>query len=330
MAILEIHAAAALQRLPSSQGVSPLDAAKFAREKPTLHLASCEGDRLLARASIWCEAGLTLDDHSVAAVGHYAATDAESGVAVLRAACERAAADQRTYAVGPMDGNTWRAYRLVTEPGTEPAFFMEPRNPPDWPEHFTGAGFGEIANYTSAVTEALTRGDRRLAAVAERMREQQVTIRPIALDRFEDELRSLHTLCLAGFRRNFLYAPIDGDAFVDLYLPVRPHIQPELVLIAERGGEAVGFVFAVPDLAQAERGEPIDQVVVKTVAIAPGRSLAGLGHLLVQQVQEAAHRLGYRRAIHALMHEGNSSRGISARYAHVFRRYALFGCELAR
>ena len=36
-------------------------------------------------------------------------------------------------AVGPLDGSTWRRYRLVTERGVEPPFFMEPDNPDDWP-----------------------------------------------------------------------------------------------------------------------------------------------------------------------------------------------------
>ena len=51
--------------------------------------------------------------------------------------------------------------------------------------------------------------------------------------------------------------------------------------------------------------------------------------LLVAEVQQRAARLGYARAIHALMHESNVSRNISRRYAQTIRRYALFAKRLA-
>jgi hypothetical protein len=56
--------------------------------------------------------------------------------------------------------------------------------------------------------------------------------------------------------------------------------------------------------------------------------LAGLGALLLSQVQEIARRAGFKRCVHALMYEGNVSRNTSLRYATVMRRYALFSREL--
>jgi GNAT superfamily N-acetyltransferase len=90
----------------------------------------------------------------------------------------------------------------------------------------------------------------------------------------------------------------------------------------------VGFIFAVPDLKQAERGRPIDTVIVKTLAVLPERANAGLGSLLLATCQCTASRLGYARAIHALMHEQNISRSLSRRYAQPMRHYALFGRAL--
>ena len=50
--------------------------------------------------------------------------------------------------------------------------------------------------------------------------------------------------------------------------------------------------------------------------------------VLVGMVQRKAYELGYRRAIHALMHERNVSQNISRRYARPIRRYALFARAL--
>ena len=84
----------------------------------------------------------------------------------------------------------------------------------------------------------------------------------------------------------------------------------------------------MPDAAQAARGEAVDTVVVKTLAVDPEARGAGLGGALVRAVQERARRKGYRRAIHALMHDGNASTRISRRLGRPIRRYALLGREL--
>lgn len=42
-----------------------------------------------------------------------------------------------------------------------------------------------------------------------------------------------------------------------------------------------------------------------------------------------ARALGFTRAIHALMHETNKSRNLSAHYAKTIRRYTLFSKKLS-
>ena len=71
------------------------------------------------------------------------------------------------------------------------------------------------------------------------------------------------------------------------------------------------------------------QAIIKTLAVIPDRRFAGLGTHLGVVTRRAMHKLGYRRIIHALMHESNKSRSISARYAsNIFRRYTLFARPL--
>jgi GNAT superfamily N-acetyltransferase len=101
-----------------------------------------------------------------------------------------------------------------------------------------------------------------------------------------------------------------------------------LILMAERESELVGFMFAVPDVLQARRGQAADTVILKTIAVHPDAAGIGLGGALIDLVQRSARQLGFRRAIHALMHEQNVSRRISNRYARTFRRYALFARQL--
>jgi len=159
----------------------------------------------------------------------------------------------------------------------------------------------------------------------------------LRLDCFESELYQIYNLILASFSRNFLYTPINEADFRAMYYPLRPYIQPELILIAERAGQPIGFIFALPDLLQGQprpeqgrrRAQTIDTVIIKTVAVHPDYQMMGLGSLLVARCQEIACDLGYKRAIHALMHETNDSRKISHRNGtQIIRRYALFAKEL--
>ena len=185
-----------------------------------------------------------------------------------------------------------------------------------------------MAWYKSAITADLSRKDPRMERVADRLRADGIQIRPLDAQRVEEDLRRIYRVATISFRDNFLYTPIDEAEFLAHYHPVLPYVRPELVLFAERGGHPIGFLFAVPDILGARPGQDRDTIIIKTVAVLPDRSHAGLGGLLVARVHEIARSLGYRQVIHALMHESNASRNISRHYAYTMRRYALFARTL--
>ena len=114
---------------PSLTGlVQPLDAGTLQRDAPDRHLTVVEGGELKARASVWWTTHLRNAGMRVGAIGHYAARDEVTGHEVLSRACDLLQAAGCALAVGPMDGNTWRSYRFVTERGAERPFFLEPDN----------------------------------------------------------------------------------------------------------------------------------------------------------------------------------------------------------
>jgi hypothetical protein len=104
-----------------------------------------------------------------------------------------------------------------------------------------------------------------------------------------------------------------------------------LVLVQNQGSQCLALTAFLlrfspnsRDVLQQRYTQTIDTVILKTVAVLPGRACAGLGNLLVAKVQAIAAQLGYTRAIHALIHDGNPSRNLSSRYAVPIRRYTLF------
>jgi GNAT superfamily N-acetyltransferase len=257
-------------------------------------------------------------------LGHFAASDASAARRVLGFACEQLAGRGCTLAVGPMDGSTWRNYRLVIESGSEPPFFLEPENPIEWSGYFTKNSFEPVAHYFSAVTPRIGGRQPLLDELNNRAASQHVSIRPVDSGHFEDQLRQIYAIATTTFRDNLFYTPLDESAFIGQYRALSRLVPLEFVLLAERRGEPVGFVFAVPDLLKAQRGEPMDTVIVKSLGVLPGFRNAGLGNLMLASIEQRAAELGYVRLIHALLRDLPHLRRLSARYASPMRRYALF------
>jgi len=328
--LIQIRDDAQLASLNKSGPIAPLSSEKFLHETPDAHwvLVKENGD-LLARCSLWWKNAPPYPDNKLGLIGHYAAFDSDSGRALLRHACEQLASKGCTMSVGPMDGSTWRHYRFITERGTEPPFFLEIDHPDDWPRHFISEGFTALANYASAVNSDLTRVDPRIPAIEARIAGMGIRIRHARPGKMDEELHRTYQVSLNSFRNNFLYTPLDEGEFLAQYRKVLPYVRAELVLLAERKDELVGFVFALTDLLQAKRGEPVDRFIMKSLAVVPECGSVGLGTLLMARSRETARDLGYKACVHAFMHESNRSQTMSNRTAKIIRRYTLFSKPLA-
>ena len=320
-----VHASEGLAGFRESPLYAGFDPVCLEQHGVDLHLLGLDdAGEPVARCSLWWRRVPEMPGERLGVIGHFSAASREAAVAVLEAAFDVLRPRGCSLAVGPMDGNTWRRYRFVVDPGSEPVFFLEPENPSEYPGYFRAAGFVALAEYTSALTEDLSLQDARIPGAIARLRAGGTHWRPLERARFEDELKAIYRLSVISFTENFLYTPIGEAEFLAQYRAVEPYLDPTLTLMAEREGELVGYLFGIPDLNQARRGEQVDTFIIKTVAVLPGRRTAGLGSVLVAEAQRIAHEKGYRRAIHALMHDNNKSRNISGHYAQTMRRYALF------
>jgi predicted N-acetyltransferase YhbS len=297
-------------------------------ENPDARIIARNGSgEVIAHAALWWNDVPPFGNELPGAIGGFAADDEEAAHGVLQAAEDHLRLQGRTIAVGPMNGNTWRRYRFAEAPETRPPFLLEPSNPPEYPRWWRGAGFAELSSYSSSAMP-LDGSEAVPPALRERLLRSGILIRPLDPERYEDELRLIHQVSLKSFASNFLYTPLAEDAFLRSYVKVKAHVDRDLVLIAEKNGEPCGFVFGIPDLAAAMRGER-PALIVKTLAVDPGSRSAGLGSLLVDELHRAGARKGYAEAIHALQHENNTSLKITGRHeGRVFRRYVLFSKPL--
>ena len=267
-----------------------------------------------AGLSIWREAP-SLGGARTAALGTFVCDTPDAGAALIARAATQLAGEGFGAVIGPMDGDTWSAHRLVIESdGSEP-FLMEPANPPHHPAAFNTAGFDVAARYVSSIT--------RCAAPLSARLPQGVTLRAFDATDADHELARLHDFSLQAFARNAFYKPISRERFFSMYRPVLGAIDADLAILAEDESSAlVGFCFAIPNYAE---GATPRSVILKTLA----SSRKGVGSALADELHSRAARKGFERVIHALMHESNASVHLSERFGgRVFRRYALWSKTL--
>lgn len=307
------------------EALPPFDTAQCGRHRCDAHAVAIHDNLVTARCSLWWNSTPSLPDERVGVIGHYSDASSSAARELLDAACAELKSRGCTIAVGPMDGNTWRRYRFITERGDRSSFFLEPDNGDSWPLHWVGSGFTSLARYFSGWVDDLSVEDPQVSRAGERLQSRGLALRPLDAAHFERELELIYEISTRSFTDNFLYTPVTRAEFIAQYIAIQKYVRPELVLIAEFGSEPVGYVFAVPNQAQT----PVDTVIVKTVAVIPDRRSAGAGVWMVQEAHRAGRALGFRHGIHALMHESNNSLNISARFGKPFRRYTLFSRRLA-
>jgi GNAT superfamily N-acetyltransferase len=288
-----------------------------------------DNGKVSGRCSLWWRNTPFDPLHRIGLIGEFEARDQADATRLLGKATAALGAAGCTLALGPMDGDSWHSYRATTWSDGEPAFVMEPALEDKRAAFFARAGFSVHSCYLSA---ALAIDDVRVAfwhRMLAGLARWRYRIRNIDLENYDAELDRIHRFCCRSFRGNHLYSPIDAQSFHALYAPLKPMIQPEFVYIAEQAGEMIGLLFAIPDLNQSLRGEAVDTLVWKTLAIAPEMRGRGIGFLLMYQSYQAARAAGYRRIIHALMHQDNRSFYCSLRNrVRVIREYALFAREI--
>lgn len=281
-----------------------------------------ENGVIVGHFSLWYCDTPDYEGKSAGYVGHYYSKTPAVGTEILEAAARLLKIYGCKIAIGPVDGNTWRRYRLACGTTGIPKFLLEPDNPMDYPKHFLDSGFQTIATYSSSILEV--KPNFVDALNMESMMLPGVTIRSINLGQFEEELRKIYGIACDAFGDAFLYSEISETEFIQRYKKLRPIVNPELVLIAEQNDHAVGFLLAVSDPANSNNA--IKTVIAKTIGRIKDDRYHGLGVRLMAECHARAARLGFSNMIHALYKDDNNSSIYSTIHdANVFRKYAVYG-----
>lgn len=257
------------------------------------------------------------DGAPAATVGKFTCKTVAAGTEALEQAVAYIRESGRARILGPMVGDTWHSYRVVTQSDDSPAFLLEPTAQPQVLAVLQAAGFTQISSYFSARVPVAQTGQTAPPAT------DDFTIEAWDGENPERLFDQVFELSATAFSKNAFYKPITRDAFMAMYMPMVPMLKRELIFFARRPDQTLaGFLFGTPNYAE---GPKPSSAILKTYA-----SLSkGAGQHLAHAFHSAAAAAGYTSAIHALIHEDNLSALRSASEgADIFRRYGLFGLNL--
>jgi len=329
MRIIEIYNYSEIEESSLPESKALISKEQWDSDAPELHLIATDGNNnLIGCCSLWWAATPLYEKQRTGYIGHFSVSNEQAGCQLLEIACRYLTSFNCQIAIGPINGNTWKSYRFITDNGNYPPFFLEFPFQKVELSSFLNFGFKPLAQYESVLNTSLNWIDGKIEAASESLNNEGFSLRSLNRDEIDDELSKIYALSLKCFNDNFLYSPITLPSFLRLYAPIRTRLDPELILLIEYHTELVAYIFAIPDFSQAQRGEVIDTVIIKTLAVDPKYSGRRLGSWLSQTLYHRVQTKGFQKIIHALMIQNNISRKMHSEDSRIIRKYTLFSFNL--
>jgi GNAT superfamily N-acetyltransferase len=196
---------------------------------------------------------------------------------------------------------------------TPPAVMMS-HNPRYYAPLLEGAGLAKAKDLLAYWIDG-SRVPERLRDAMERLTSRAgVTVRSLRMRDLKAEVARIQEIYNAAWSRNWGFVPMTAAEFEHLSRELRPVVEPRFVLLAEKDGEPIGFLLALPDLNQALRHvrdgrlfplgilrflwhrRRIDVARILTLGLKPGYQHLGIGAALYTRLLHVGREVGYRAA----------------------------------
>jgi GNAT superfamily N-acetyltransferase len=192
------------------------------------------------------------DEAEVGFIGNFECEpDPEVAGALFAAAGDWLRAQGKRVMRGPVNLTTNDVVGLLVEGFDDDPAIMMPWNPSYYAGLFEAAGFAKAKDlYAFALTAGEYQG--RLDHVAARLAQAgRFRIRPVALDRFQDELEFVRRCYNVAWAGNWGFVPWTDRELAFIAKELKPLVVPDLALMAEVDGAPAGFAIAIPDANEA-------------------------------------------------------------------------------
>jgi len=274
--------------------------------------------------------------------------DPETATALIETAADWVAARGRSRLLGPMDFTTNDECGLLIEGYDEPSMILEPWHPPYYRELIEGQG---LVKTIDLLMWALWFGDLAegdeftpmIHAAAKHSREQGVVVRNMRKRDMEAEVTRFMEVYNVAWGRNWGFVPITEAEVKFQAKNLKPVLDENWAMIAEREGEIVGAALTLPDVDQAltrmkgrilpfgwwhflRRRSYIDRLRVFALGVLPQHQHLGVAAALYERHLEAAQDPGPRGGHMGWILETNKpmNRAMEGMGGEVVQRYRIY------
>ena len=240
---------------------------------------------------------------------------------------------------------------LLVENFDRPPVIETLYNPPYYEALVTSYGFGKAKDllcWWIDVSNGMDSPKRqRILRIAERIKKREgITIRNASLKHAKRDIELIHELFTAAWQKNWGFAPIPKEEFVELAQDLVQVIVEELLMFVMVGDRPVGFVLTVPDANEKmpKDGRLFPFGWLKLVSglrktknarlfllgTLPEYRKRGLESIFIAETTMRGHKLGYHAGEIGWTLEDNDliNRVIESMEAWVDRRYRIYGLDL--
>lgn len=289
-----------------------------------------ENEKVIAKAKCYLVNTPLVDGKNIGTIGNIDIINKDYGRKLL-SECEKIFIEEAIHTiVAPMNGNTWKQYRTLKMTNNEPTFLLENVDPIEYNEIIKDAGFRECNLYTSDKGKI---DDAYYSEIIEKiktnLKKANIVIRKFNKEKAIVDLTKIYNIATKSFKRNPFYTDIEKEEFVEQYMQYLTLIDSDLILIAEKDGEEIGFIFCIPNYNELKLYGKIKTLILKTVAVIPQYEHLAIGNVMLSDISKIAKEKGFEEWIFAFMHSTNTSQKMAKRNkAKVIREYALYRKEI--
>lgn len=152
---------------------------------------------------------------------------------------------------GPASFSSNEEWGLLVDGFDRSPMVMMTYNPPAYARYLEDFGFLKAKDLLAYYMSSDTRMPDRLQRAAEKAEGPPVTIRPIDMKHFMEEVGRIRDVYNSAWEKNWGFVPMTPAEIDHLARELKPVVDPDFLVFAECEGKTVGFSLVLPDANRA-------------------------------------------------------------------------------
>jgi GNAT superfamily N-acetyltransferase len=279
--------------------------------------------------------------------------DREAAEALLQTAVDYAREAGHDSIIGPAQFSTNDEVGLLIDSFDDTPRVLMTYNPPYYQTFIEEAGFQKAMDlwaYALDIEHFRENMPEKLIRVTEKVKERKnFVVRKIRMSEFNQEVERIKPIYNKSWERNWGFVPMTDPEFDKLAKDLKPLLDPNVVILVEQDGEAIGFGLSLPDLCQPLRlayprpgqnetitmiklawhwkvRRQVDWLRVFALGVLPAYRGTGVDALMYIETAKAAIKRGYKWAEMSWILENNEmmNRSIKMLGGKVYKTYRMY------